>query len=95
MFVHETTKTAAKADEKDELTLISLAQEYADEDKARGLLESYAGRMAGLLIARIPARGSKGVVALTPKATSKAPARKGLYFCSACRKQFSVTVGTF
>ena len=27
-------------EEKDELNLITLAQEYADEDKARGLLES-------------------------------------------------------
>jgi hypothetical protein len=27
-------------EEKDELNLITLAQEYADEDKSRGLLES-------------------------------------------------------
>jgi len=27
-------------EERDELNLITLAQEYADEDKARGLLES-------------------------------------------------------
>ena len=27
-------------EEKDELNLVTLAQEYADEDKARGLLES-------------------------------------------------------
>ena len=31
---------------------------------------------------------------LTPKATSKKPGRKGLYKCRACRKQFTVTVGT-
>ena len=29
-----------KTKEKDEFNLITLAQEYADEDKARGLLES-------------------------------------------------------
>jgi hypothetical protein len=27
-------------EEKDELNLVTLAQEYADEEKARGLLES-------------------------------------------------------
>lgn len=31
---------------------------------------------------------------LTPKATSKRPGRKGLLKCRACRKQFTVTVGT-
>src|ERR1051325_5662050 len=31
---------------------------------------------------------------LTPKATSAKPGRKGLYKCRACRKQFTVTVGT-
>jgi transposase-like protein len=88
-------KTIDKADEKEELTLISLAQEYADEDKARGLLE----RMRwpdGPVCPHCQNAGvhAKGVVPLTPKATSKRPARKGLYFCGACRKQFSVTVGS-
>jgi transposase-like protein len=31
---------------------------------------------------------------LTPKPASKRPGRKGLYKCRACRKQFTVTVGT-
>lgn len=31
---------------------------------------------------------------LTPNATSIKPGRKGLYKCRACRKQFTVTVGT-
>jgi transposase-like protein len=38
----------------------------------------------------------KGVKAykLTPRLDSKKPARAGLWKCAACRKQFSVTVGT-
>ena len=31
---------------------------------------------------------------LTPKAGSKSAVRKGVYFCGACRKQFTVTVKT-
>ena len=31
---------------------------------------------------------------LTPKASSKSGVREGVYKCSACRKQFTVTVGT-
>jgi transposase-like protein len=34
------------------------------------------------------------VYKLTPKPTSKSPGRKGLYCCAACRKQFTVKVGT-
>jgi transposase-like protein len=84
-----------KPEETDDLTLISLAQDYADEDKARGLLESlYWPNGPVCPHCKNTGTGAKGVVALTPKAISKAPARKGLYFCGACRKQFSVTVGT-
>jgi transposase-like protein len=88
-------KTIDKADEKEDLTLISLAQEYADEDKARGLLERMRWP-AGPVCPHCKNTGdhAKGIVPLTPKATSKRPGRKGLYFCGACRKQFSVTVGT-
>src|ERR1700690_971696 len=88
-------KTIGRADEKDYLTLISLAQEYADEDKARGLLESMRWPKGPVCPhCQNTGNAAKGVVALTPKATSKSPARKGLYFCGACRKQFTVTVGT-
>jgi transposase-like protein len=37
---------------------------------------------------------STSVYRLTPKADSKSPARKGLFKCGSCKKQFSVTVGT-
>ena len=42
----------------------------------------------------LPEHKEKPVYKLTPKADSKRPARKGLYKCCACRKQFTVTVGT-
>jgi transposase-like protein len=88
-------KTKEPKDEQDELTLVSLAQEYADEDKARGLLESlYWPNGPVCPHCKNTGTAAKGVVALTSKATSKRPGRKGLYFCGSCRKQFSVTVGT-
>jgi transposase-like protein len=77
-------------EEKDELNLITLAQEYSDNDKARELLESMLwphGAYCPHCKADMPYK-------LTPKATSKRPARKGLYKCRTCRKQFTVTVGT-
>ncbi|MGO8679674.1 MAG: IS1595 family transposase [Limisphaerales bacterium] len=77
-------------EEKDELNLITLAQEYSDEDKARGLLESLLWPNGAIC----PHCQHNEVYKLTPKADSKRPARKGLYKCSACRKQFTVTVGT-
>lgn len=79
----------------DELNLIKLAQEYADEDKARTLLESLRWPDGPVCPHCLADRSEcKDVYRLTPKPGSKAPARKGLYCCAACRKQFSVTVGT-
>ena len=75
---------------KEELNLITLAQEYADEDKARELLEAL--RWPGGVVC--PHCQFKEIYKITPKPTSKRPARKGLYKCAACRKQFTVTVGS-
>ena len=36
----------------------------------------------------------KAISNLTPKAGSRRAVRKGVYFCGACRKQFTVTVKT-
>lgn len=79
----------------EELNLIKLAKDYSDEDKARELLESMRWP-DGPICPHCKNSGTeaKGVVKLTPKTTSKTPARKGVYFCGACRKQFTVTVGT-
>jgi transposase-like protein len=86
---------AEKPVDKEDLNLIKLAQEYSDEDKARELLESLRWPQG----ATCPhcKRGKsdcKDVYKIEPKAGSKSPARKGVYCCAACRKQFTVTVGT-
>lgn len=76
--------------ETDELTLVKLASEYSDNDKARELLESIRWPNGPVC----PKCGSKEAYRLTAKPTSKSPARPGLCKCKACRKQFTVTVGT-
>ena len=78
--------------EPDELTLISLAQEYADDDKARELLERLRWPH-GPVCPHCKNNGKeKPISKITPKEGSKT--RKGVHFCGACRKQFTVTVGT-
>lgn len=78
----------------DDLNLISLAQEYSDEGKARELLEKLRWPN-GAICPHCKNDGStKPVSKLTPKAGSKSAVRKGVYFCGACRKQFTVTVKT-
>jgi hypothetical protein len=77
-----------------DLNLIKLAQEYSDNDKARELLESLRWP-DGPVCAHCANDGkSKAIYSIQPKPDSKRPARKGLYKCGACRKQFTVTVGT-
>jgi transposase-like protein len=72
-------------------TLNLYAPQFSDVEKAREYLEK--------------ARWAKGVECphcgtvgdhyqITGKSTSNAPARKGVWKCKKCRKQFSVTVGT-
>ncbi|EEF61656.1 IS1595-like element ISVer1 family transposase [Pedosphaera parvula] len=74
----------------EELNLVTLAAQYSDEDKARGLLEQMRWPDGPIC----PHCKHNEVYIITPKATSKSPARKGLYCCAACRKQFTVKVGT-
>jgi len=76
---------------KDELNLMTLAQEYADEDKARDLLESLLWP-DGPVCPHCKNHKGKAIYKLNPKAGSKT--RKGVHKCGACRKQFTVTVGT-
>ncbi len=73
------------------LNLSKLAKYFSDEDAARGLLEEMRWGKDGAVC---PHCGGTDPYKLTPKATSKRPGRKGLYKCRACRKQFTVTVGT-
>jgi transposase-like protein len=76
---------------KDELNLVTLAQEYADEDKARGLLESILWP-DGPICPHCKNHKEKAIYRLQIKSGSKI--RKGVCKCGACRKQFTVTVGT-
>ena len=81
------------SEERDELNLISLAQEYSDEDKARGLLESLLWP-DGAICPHCKNHKEKAIYKLQSKEGSKTKIRKGLYKCGACRKPFTVTVGT-
>ncbi len=75
---------------KDTLNLSALAKYFSDEDAAREFLERKRWPNGAVC----PHCKSTGAYKLTPKAESKSPARKGLWKCKACRKQFTVTVGT-
>src|SRR5262245_46989779 len=70
--------------------LSKLGKHFSDEDAARELLESFRWPNG----AACPHCGGADPYKLTPKATSKKPVRKGVWKCRACRKQFTVTVGT-
>src|SRR5438046_2596427 len=72
------------------INLSQLAKYFSDEDAARGLLESMRWPTGPVC----PHCGGDSPYTLTRKATSNKPGRKGLYKCRACRKQFTVTVGT-
>src|SRR6266704_3515696 len=88
-------KTEKAKLDAEELNLIKLAQEYSDEDKARELLEALRWPNGVTCPhCRRAKTECKDVYRLAPKPTSKSPGRKGLFCCAACRKQFSVTVGT-
>jgi transposase-like protein len=78
----------------EELNLVTIAQKYSDNDKARELLESILWPNGVVCPHCKNTNEQKGIYTITPKTTSNRPARKGLYKCAACRKQFTVTVGT-
>jgi len=66
-----------------------LGAHFTDEDKAREYMEFLRWGNAG---PACPRCGGSDPYRLTPKEGSKT--RKGLLKCRACRKQFTVTVGT-
>jgi len=70
--------------------ILGLPASAQDEKSARAFLENMRWPN-GTTCAHCK---STEVYRLTPKATSKSPAREGLFKCRACKKQFSVTVGT-
>ena len=77
----------------DELVLTKLAQAYGDEAKARALLESWRWPN-GPVCPHCQNAGEKLISKLAAQRTRPRGVRPGVYFCGACRRQFSVTVGT-
>ena len=88
-------KNENEAFDADDLNLISLAREYQDEDKARELFESWRWPNGKPICPHCKNDGTaKTISKLAPKVGPRSTVRKGLYFCGACRKPFTATVGT-
>lgn len=73
-----------------DLTLMELLKKYGSDDKARGFLEGIRWPN-GAICPRCKTQQDHKINA---QKESKSGARKGVYFCSKCRQQFTVTVGT-
>lgn len=72
-------------------TLVDLAKAaLSDEDAAVELMAKLRWPSG----AACPRCGGADPYRLKPKAQKGRPARRGLYKCKACKKQFSVTTGT-
>ncbi len=78
--------------ENGELNLVSLAQHFSDEDKAREFLEKLRWPDGPVC----PKCGEvNNAYRLEPKPSKKnTHVRKGVWKCGGCREQFTVTVGT-
>lgn len=72
------------------LSFTERAKLFNDEDAAREFLESR--RWSNGVVC--PHCKATGAYKLTAKEGSKTPVRKGVWKCKACRKQFTVKVGT-
>lgn len=77
----------------DESILAQLAQAYGDEAKARQFLETHRWP-DGPVCPHCQNAGDKPISKLKPHTAGKRSLRPGVYFCGACRAQFTVTVGT-
>ena len=77
----------------EESVLTKLVQAYADEGKARELLEAWRWPK-GPVCPHCQNAGDQRISKLEAQNTSQSGVRKGVYFCGACRQQFTVTVGT-
>jgi len=76
-----------------ESVLTKLVQAYADEGKARELLEAWRWPK-GPVCPHCQNAGEKRISKLEAQNTSPSGVRQGVYFCGACRQQFTVSVGT-
>jgi transposase-like protein len=72
------------------LNLATLGKYLSDDDAAREFLEAMRWPNGPVC----PCCKSTIAYRLTPRVESKRPVRKGVLKCKACRKQFTVTVGT-
>lgn len=77
----------------DKSGLNQLNQAYGDEAKARTLLESWRWPH-GPVCPHCQNAGEKTISKLKPQPARRRGVRPGVYFCGACRRQFTVTVGT-
>ena len=84
-------KTTSK--EAGKLALPGLAQAYGNEAQARELLEAWRWPN-GPVCPHCHNAGEKTISKLVARAASPRGVRAGVYFCGACRCQFTVTVGT-
>lgn len=73
------------------INLSTLAKYFSDEDAARTRLEEMRWGKSGAVCPRC---GGADPYKLTAKPGSRTGVRKGVWKCKACRKQFTVTVGT-
>jgi transposase-like protein len=74
-----------------DLNLASMSAMFSDEDQARDFIES---RRWPDGVPVCPHCGKYGAYKLTSKPESKTQVRPGLYKCRACRRPFSVRIGT-
>ena len=77
----------------DESILVQLAQAYGNESKARQFLEWHRWP-EGPVCPHCKNAGEKRISKLEDHSASRRRLRPGVYFCGACRRQFTVTVGT-
>ncbi len=77
----------------DEPVLTQLVRACADEGTAREFLESWRWP-CGPVCPHCQNAGAKRISKLQAQSTSSRGVRRGVYFCGACRRQFTVTVGT-
>ena len=77
----------------DKTIMEQLTEAYGDEERARRLLERLRWPN-GVICPHCQNAGEKRISQLAARAGSSCGVRPGVYFCGACRRQFTVTVGT-
>jgi transposase-like protein len=77
----------------EEAILRRFARSYGEETKARELLESLRWPN-GPVSPHCKNSGDKRISKLQAQSARPRGVRRGVYFCGACRRQFTVTVGT-